>query len=90
MVKVYVDDLMSLDIPVSQCSQEQLRHVATTVMMGIHDVFPADDVDSNNPISEKKLIKQEGRFTTPKTLLGFDFDGTAKQCGLRWPNERSY
>ena len=40
MVKVYVDDLMSLDIPVSQCSQEQLRHVATAVMMGIHGVFP--------------------------------------------------
>ena len=50
MVEVYVDDFMSLVIP---GSQEQLRNVATAVMTGIHDVFPADDVDSNDPISEK-------------------------------------
>jgi hypothetical protein len=37
MVEVYVVDFMSLVIPVSQ---EQLRHVATAVMTGIHDVFP--------------------------------------------------
>ena len=48
MVKVYVDDFMSLVIPVSQ---EQLWHVATTIMTGIHDVFPQDGVDSGNPIS---------------------------------------
>jgi hypothetical protein len=37
MVKVYIGDFMSLVIPVSQ---DQLRHVATAVMMGIHDVSP--------------------------------------------------
>jgi len=79
MVEVYIDDFMSLVIPVSQ---EQLRHVATAVMTGIHDVFPADDVNSNNSISEKKLIKQEGQFAMLKTLLGFDFDGTAKTMWL--------
>jgi hypothetical protein len=55
MVEVYVDDFMSLVNPVSQ---EQLQHVATAVMTGIHDVFPEDAVDSNDPISEKKLIKE--------------------------------
>ena len=75
MVKVYMDDFMSLVIPVSQ---EQLRHVATAVMTGIHDFFPRDAVDSNNSILEKKLIKHEGRYSTLKTLLGFNFNGTAK------------
>ena len=61
MVEVYVDDFMSLVIPVSQ---EQLWHVATAVMTGIHDVFPENAVNSNDSISEKKLIKQEGRYAT--------------------------
>ncbi len=72
MVKVYVDDFMSLVIPVSW---EQLRHVANAIIHGIHDVFPPDAEDSNNLISEKKLNKGEGRYETQKTLLGFDFKG---------------
>ena len=79
MVKVFVDDFMSLVIPVSQ---EQLRHVATAVMTGIHDVFPGDAVDSNDSISEKKLIKNKGWYATLKRLLGFDFNGTAKTMWL--------
>jgi hypothetical protein len=51
-------------------------------MHGIHDVFPPDENDSNNPISEKKLKKGEGRYETRKTLLGFDFDGKAKTMWL--------
>ncbi len=57
MVEVYVDDFMSLVIPVLQ---DQLRHVATAVMTGIHDVFPPNGNDSNDPILEKKLLKEEG------------------------------
>jgi hypothetical protein len=79
MVEVYVDDFMSLVILVSQ---EQLQHVATAVMTGIHDVFPGDAVDSKDSISEKKLIKYEGRYATLKTLFGFDFNGTAKTMWL--------
>jgi len=56
-LEVYVDDFMSVVIPTSQ---KQLEHVATAIMTGIHDVFPADIVDSNDPISEKKLLKGEG------------------------------
>ncbi len=79
MVEVYVDDFMSLVIPVSQ---EQLRHVANAIMHGIHDVFPPDEEDSNDPISEKKLKKGEGRYDTRTTLLGFDFDGKGKAMWL--------
>ena len=56
LLEVYVDDFVSLVIPTSR---EQLRHVSTGTMMGIHDVFPADDTDSNDPISENKLKKLE-------------------------------
>jgi hypothetical protein len=48
---------MSIVIPTSW---EQLEYVATAIMTGIHNVFPADIVDSNNPISEKKLLKGDG------------------------------
>ena len=51
MVEVYVDDFMSLVIPVSR---EQLRHVANAIMHGIHDVFPPNNNDDKDPISEKK------------------------------------
>jgi hypothetical protein len=44
-------------------------------MIGIHEFFPPDDSNSKDPISEKKLAKVEGRYSTQKMLLGFDFDG---------------
>ncbi len=80
MIEVYVDDFMSLVIPVSQA---QLRHVAAAVMTDIHDVFPAnDDDDGNGPISEKKLKQLEAQYATLKTLLGFQFDGINKTMWL--------
>ena len=78
-VEVYVDDFMSIVMPTSKA---QLDHVANAIMRGIHDVFPADIVDSNDPISEKKLKKGEAQYSTFKTLLGFDFDGNRKTMWL--------
>jgi len=79
MIEVYVDDFMSLVIPVSQ---SQLNHVAAAVMAGIHDVFPAnEDDDGDDPISEKKLKQLEAQYATLKMLIGFDFDGINKPCG---------
>lgn len=75
MVEVYVDDFISIAIATSQ---EQLEHVAQAVMKGIHDVFPPDDVKENDPISYKKLKKEEGRWDLNKEILGFDFDGEEK------------
>ena len=63
LLEVYVDDFVSLVIPTSR---EQLRHVSMGTMTGIHDVFPADDIDSNNPISEKKLKQLDGEYSTKK------------------------
>jgi len=80
MVEVYVDDFMSLVIPISK---SQLEHTAAAIMTGIHDVFPANDEDDgDDPISEKKLKKLEGQYSTTKTLLGFEFDGIHKTMWL--------
>jgi hypothetical protein len=75
LVEVYVDDFIALAIPTSQ---QQLVHVGRGVLHGIHDIFPADDVDENDPTSLKKLKKNEGRWDLNKELLGFDFDGDEK------------
>jgi hypothetical protein len=81
MVEVYVEDLMSLVIPVSR---KQLRHTATAVMTGIHYVFLENNKDDgDDPISEKKLIKLEGQYSTVKTLLGFDLDSEDKTMWLK-------
>jgi hypothetical protein len=79
LLEVYVDDFVSLVIPTSR---DQLRHVSTGTMTGIHDVFPADDNDSNDPISVKKLKQLDGEYATTKTILGFDFDRLAKTLWL--------
>jgi hypothetical protein len=73
--EVYVNDFLALAIALSQ---EQVLHVAQALLMGIHDLFPADDDDENDPILLKKLKKLEGEFALEKEMLGFDFDGVAK------------
>jgi hypothetical protein len=78
-LKVYVNDFMSIVIPTSR---EQLEHVATAIMTDIHNVFPTDIINSNVPISEKKLLKGEGQYSLLKMLLGFDFDGKQKTMWL--------
>ena len=62
---------------------------ANAIMHGIHDVFPPDDDDNKDPISEKKIKKVKGLYDIKKTLLGFDFDSDAKKCGLNWQSKKS-
>ncbi len=78
-LEVYIDEFMSIVIPTSR---DQLEHVATAIMMGIHDVFPTNITDSEDPISEKKLLKGEGEYSLIKTLLGFEFDRKQKTMWL--------
>jgi hypothetical protein len=52
-------------------------------MTGIHDVFPPDDTDNEDPISERKLKQGEGIYSTRKILLGFDFNGEEKTMWLK-------
>ena len=59
-------------------SKQQLVHVGTSTMMGIHDVFPASIAADDDPISVKKMKSSDSQFSTTKTLLGFDFDGIDK------------
>eukprot|EP00956_Cyclotella_meneghiniana_P012280 scaffold17443_cov38-Cyclotella_meneghiniana.AAC.11 len=83
-IDVYVDDFIPLAIATTQ---EQLRHVSNAVMMGIHDIFPADEVDENDPISEKRLKKKEGEWALEKDILGFKFDGVNKTMQLEEPKK---
>jgi hypothetical protein len=85
-LEVYVNDFMSIVIPTSQ---KQFEHVATAIMTGIHDVFLADIVDSNDPISEMILLKGEGQYSFFKMLLGFDFDGKRKTMWLEKEKQQS-
>ena len=59
MLEVYVGNYIALAMP---ATQDQLDHVANGVLAGIHDVFPQDDVDDNNPIFLKKVEKLEGSW----------------------------
>jgi hypothetical protein len=79
MTEVYIDNFMSVIIP---HSKQQLRHTARATMMGIHDVFPPNDLDENDPISLKKLLKGDGQYSTEKCLFGFDFNGDDKTLWL--------
>ena len=79
-VEVYVDDFMSIVMPTSKA---QLDHVANAIMRGIHDVFPADIVDSNDPISEKKLKREKLGTAHSKHFWALILMVTEKQCGSR-------
>ena len=77
-----MDDYISLAIPTSQ---QQLEHVANAVMTGIHDVFPPNEDDEEDPISLKKLKKFEVMWLLYKDILGFTFDGLEKTIWLEKP-----
>ncbi len=61
-----------------------MEHAATVVMTGIHNVFPANIIDGDDSILEKKLLKDEGQYSLIKTLLGFEFD---RNCKTMWLKE---
>ena len=82
VVEAYVDDYVAIAIPTSQ---QQLRHVATGVMMGVHDVFPEDDVDGEDPLSLKKMKQLESLWALHKDILGFTFQGLDKTVWLEAP-----
>ena len=75
MWEVYVDNYIALAVPTSK---DQLDHVADAILKGIHEVFPEDDNDSEDPISLKKFLKREGMWATMKDILDFNFNGINK------------
>ena len=72
MMEVYMDDF--IDLAIATCQQD-LDHLASATMTGIHDVFPPADVPAEDPISEKKLRKLDGAWANVKEILGMTFDG---------------
>jgi hypothetical protein len=84
--EVYVDDFVPLAIA---SSKEQLEHVAKALLHGIHDVFPANDDDSNDPTSLKKLLKKEGQGTSSRRSWDLSSMARRKQCNLTKRNVSS-
>ena len=59
MIEVYVDDYIHL---ATAHSKRDLDHISNSTMHGMHSVFPANDDDSEDPISEKKMIQKDGQW----------------------------
>jgi hypothetical protein len=57
LIEVYMDDYIGL---VMATAQDQPDCLAGSVMHAIHDIFPPDELDENDPISLKKLLQREG------------------------------
>ena len=79
LIEVYMDDFIGVAIPTSR---QQLDHVASAIMTGIHDVFPAADQATHDPISHRKLMGLDGQWATIKDILGLTFDGGEKTIWL--------
>jgi len=58
-------------------------------MTGIHKVFPANEVDTEDAISLKKILKGEGQWVLIKDILGFMFDGIEKTLWLEEPKREA-
>jgi hypothetical protein len=86
MIEVYVDNFMSLVIPVSR---EQLRHVANAIMHGIHDVFLPDKDDSNDPISEKNYLRVKADLKPGRRCSGSTSMVRVRRCGWKRQNAKS-
>jgi hypothetical protein len=79
LIEVYVDDFIGIIIPTSQ---QQLNNVASSIMQGIHDIFPPDKNVLNDPISYKKLQTGDGQWAIIKDVLGMTLDGVNKTIWL--------
>jgi len=86
LVEVFVDDYIALAIPTCQ---EDLRHVSNAVMTEIHEVFPENEVDTEDAISLKKILKGKGQWALIKHILGFTFDGIDKTLWLEEPKRKA-
>ena len=72
MLEVYMDDYIALAIP---RSQDQLHHVAKSIIKGINDVFNPNKDDKEDAISLKQILKKESAWEIIRNVLGFEFDG---------------
>jgi hypothetical protein len=84
MSAVYVDDF--LGACVEDASGTFLQTTARATLHAIHSVFPSPAAtgtpDAKDPISEKKMLKGDGRWDTKKEVLGYLLDGVARTVQL--------
>ena len=57
-------------------------------MTGIHDVFPPDAKDKDDPIYLRKILKKEGAWDVVKDVLGFAFYGNPGEYNIRLTKQR--
>jgi hypothetical protein len=86
---VYVDD--HILAAVEDKTGTLLRRTARASLHAIHSVFASPDALAaaglKDPISEKKLLKGDGRWDTKKEILGYLLDGVARTIQL--PQDRA-
>ena len=55
MIEVYVNDYINFAMA---GRKRDLDRILNATMQGMHSMFPANKVDSKDPISKKKMIKR--------------------------------
>jgi hypothetical protein len=84
MSAVYVDDF--LGACVEDSSGKLLQKTARATLHAIHSVFPSPKAtgtpDAKDPISEKKMLKGDGRWDPNKEILGYLLNGIDRTIQL--------
>ena len=76
LFEVFVDDFVGYT---NDGSSDHLRKVSRAMIHGIHSIFPPPEISKHNgedPISESKIAKGEGLWSTEKEVLGWIFNGS--------------
>ena len=74
--EVFVDDFIGAT---NNLNPSHLQQASRAVLHGIHSIFPPPKITGHNgfdPISESKLHKGDGTWSTKKEILGWLFDGS--------------
>lgn len=63
-------------------SKQQLDHIVTSLLHGIHDVFPPCETDGKDSNSLKKFTKGKGAWALHKDLLSFIIDDNVRHKSI--------
>jgi hypothetical protein len=86
LFEVFVDDFIGAT---NNGAYNHLRQVSRSMIHGIHSIFPPPEISKHNgedPISESKIAKGEGLWSTEKEILGWIFNG--KEYTIRLPEKK--
>jgi hypothetical protein len=78
VIKVYIDNFIGV---IQSTDKLQLLQFSQRILDGITEVFPPPALSGSklaHPVSEKKLIEDDGIWDTRKEILGWLFDGMAR------------